>query len=457
MGVDPAEPEAAQGHPPWLAFGPRSPGLGPGQDSERAPGEVQPRRRAIESRRRRQDPFFQGEQDLEQPRGARRREGVADVRLDRADHAAADALGQVAPEGPEAGELDGVADRRAGGVAFDQVDVSRLPAGLLVSGSHGPELPLGVGGEQAAVDVVREADAGDHAVDPIPLAERIPQPLEDEHPRAFAHDQAVGLRPERRGLARGRECPELREPHLRVERVGSGEPAGQHRVGPAFEQLIARQLQGVERRGTSRVERVSPAPEAKGLSHHPSRQAGRPCVERLEGLERLGLDPEGFLERPAQGASGDARRGLGGQDDVAEDDADPRPVDLIGPSVEPGGPTRVEGQVKRRVEPRKLRGVEVQPRRVELEPLHEAATGRVDVVGSADDRVVSVERVEEPATRRDFPRGRDPAFDIGPEPRQVGRVGEDPPDPDDRHPFIRRLHHFASIQAAPLGFGGRRP
>ena len=446
MRIDPAEAEAAEGRPPRRPLGPARPGLGPRQDAERALVQVEARCRSVEARRRGQDALLQGQQDLEQSRRARRGEGMADVRLDRADHARADRM-SLAPEGSEAGELDGVAHRRAGRVALDQVDVRRVPARPVVGRPHGPELSLGVGGEQAAVDVVGQPGAGDHAVDPVALAERVAQPLEDEHPGPFADDQPIGRRAEGGGRAGRRERPELREAHLGVERVGPGEPAGQHRVGPPLDQLVGRQLQGIERRGAGRVDRRRPAPEPEGLRHQPRRQARDPGVERLEGLEgRLGLDPERLLERPAQRVAGDGGSRLGRQHDVAEEDADPRPVDLLGPGVEPGGPGRVQGEAEHRVEPGEQPRIEVEPRGVELEPLDEAAPGRVDVVGPADDRVEGVERVEEPAAGRDLAGGRDAPLDVGPEPRQVGGTGEDPPDPDDRHPLLPAHGHWPAFR-----------
>ena len=60
----------------------------------------------------------------------------------------------LSPERFEALDLDGVAQRRAGRVAFDQVDVVRAPARLLVGGTHRAELPFGAGRQQVAVDVV---------------------------------------------------------------------------------------------------------------------------------------------------------------------------------------------------------------------------------------------------------------------------------------------------------------
>ena len=117
--------------------------------------------------RRRQRAMLQGQEDLEQPGRAGRGERMADVRLDRADHALTGTPAGLAPERLEARDLDGIAARRAGGVAFDQVDVAGPPARLLVGRPHGPELTLGIGGHQVAVDVVGQADPGDDAVDVV--------------------------------------------------------------------------------------------------------------------------------------------------------------------------------------------------------------------------------------------------------------------------------------------------
>ena len=129
VGVDPAEPEPADRRASGAVRVAAVPGLGGGQDAERAavvrrasaPG-------AAKFGGRRQGLVPHRQQDLEQPGRARGRQRVADVRLVRADHARARARRPFAPEGLEALELDGVADRGAGGVALDQVDVARLPA-----------------------------------------------------------------------------------------------------------------------------------------------------------------------------------------------------------------------------------------------------------------------------------------------------------------------------------------
>ena len=105
------------------------------------------------------------------------------------------------------------------------------------------------------------------------------------------------------------------------------------------------------------------------------------------------------------------------------------------------------------VEAAEQRGVEVETFGVELEAFDEAASGRVDVVGPADGRVVGVGRSEEPAAGRDLARGGDAAFDVSPELGQVGRSGEDPPDPDDGHPIIR--HHGRSTVHLDSTWAGR--
>jgi hypothetical protein len=261
MRVDPAETEPADGGPAGTAVCAGFPGPGFGQDAERARPVAWMRAHRGEVGRRRQRPVLEGQEDFQQAGRARGRQGVADVRLHRADGTLAGRPAPLAPEGAEALELDGVADGRAGRVALDQVDVAGVPPGAGVGRAHGAQLPLGTRGEQAAVHVVGQADRRQDAVDRVAVPQRVAQPLQDEHPRPLADDQAVGAGVERRRAAGARQGAELREPHLRVERVGARHPPGQHRVGAPGQKLVGRQLQGVERSGTRGVQRIRPAPQ----------------------------------------------------------------------------------------------------------------------------------------------------------------------------------------------------
>ena len=439
MGIDPAEPEPAERRaagPPLL---PRFPGPRLGQHPERTALVVEARRRGGEVGRRRERPVPECQQHLQQGGRARGRQGVADVRLDRADDAPARRPPLRAPEGAQAGELDGIADRRAGRVALDQVDVARVPAREVVRGAHCAELPLRTGREQAALDVVRQPDRRDGRVDPVALPQRVAQPFQDEHPRPLADDQPVALRVERRWPPSGRQRAELREPHLRVERVGSRQPARQHRIGPARQKLVGRKLEGVKRRRTRRVQRKCSTAQPQRLRHETRRQARNARIEWLdEGVRRVG-DAQPLGEGSAKGCTRQRRRDLGRQDDVAQHDSDAAAVEPLSHRVPPRVPAGVQRQMEHRVEPRHLLGVEVESLEVEPEVLDESATRRVDSVDRADARIEHLIRIEQPAPRRHRARRIDGSRHVGPEPIQVGRPGEDPPDPDDRHP-LAHLH-----------------
>ena len=187
------------------------------------------------------------------------------------------------------------------------------PARLLVGRSHGPELPLGAGGQQVAVDVVGQADAADQAVDRVALPERVVQPLEHEEPRPLADDQAVALTSNGRRLAPGRERPELGEAHLGVERIGPRDAAGDHGVGPARPQLVDGQLERVERRGAGGVERERRAPQPQRLGHQRRGQPGGKGVQRVgrPRLERTEMPSPSSMSRPRTSRENDDDRSVG--------------------------------------------------------------------------------------------------------------------------------------------------
>ena len=64
-------------------------------------------------------------------------------------------LSRIAPQLMQAVELNGVAGRRAGRVAFDVIHVIRRPTGLFVSGPHRPQLAFAVGRQQVRAAIVR--------------------------------------------------------------------------------------------------------------------------------------------------------------------------------------------------------------------------------------------------------------------------------------------------------------
>ena len=171
-------------------------------------------------------------------------------------------------------------------MTFDQVDVGRAEAGGRVRGRDRPALALDGGGEQVPGHVVREALSAENGEDVVLRGEGVGEPLEDEDARAFADDEAVGRRVERRAAARRREGAELREAHLRVLAVGPGAAAGEHRVRAAGEEFVRRELEGVKARRTGGVERVGPEAEAQRGGEQARGQARGVAVQ---GVRRAAL------------------------------------------------------------------------------------------------------------------------------------------------------------------------
>ena len=167
MGIDAAKPESADGRASGLSRRSPRPGLGLLEDTKRAFLEPQLGGSLPEIRGGWQLPILDSQQNLEQTGCTGGREGVADVRLDRADGAPGPGRARICPERLEALDLDSVTDRGAGGMAFDQVDVGRGPSRILISQPHGAELPLAAGGEQVAATIVRKPNAGQERVNAI--------------------------------------------------------------------------------------------------------------------------------------------------------------------------------------------------------------------------------------------------------------------------------------------------
>ena len=118
---------------------------------------------------------------------------MTDVAFDGADDAGACGSWRIGPELGEAVEFDGVTDGGAGAVTFDEIDIVRIPAGLLVGGAHGAELAGGIGEHEVAADVVGEADAGEGGVDAVTVAEGVGEALEDEDAGPFPDDESIGF------------------------------------------------------------------------------------------------------------------------------------------------------------------------------------------------------------------------------------------------------------------------
>ncbi len=198
VGVGPADPEGAHrtAAAPAGAVRPR-PGLL--VDDERAArpvdvlavlGAVQARRDGFVAQR-----LHQGDQ-AEHAGGG---QGVPEGRLGGDQRALPGAVGGATVDFAERVELDGIAQRGAGAMRDDQVDLRGVDLELLVHRVEQPGLGLLAGrGDAVGAPVVVEAAGADDRVDAIAVGPRLRQRFEDHHGDRLGHHHAVGVAPERR-------------------------------------------------------------------------------------------------------------------------------------------------------------------------------------------------------------------------------------------------------------------
>jgi hypothetical protein len=162
----------------------------------------------------------QHQKQLRQPRRARRRLEVPDIRLDGADvqrGAAVDALHEHAPQTPHLVRVPGLRPRA---VRLDDIHPGRVDSRFVEHAAE--ERGLG-GGVRVRYRVRKPAlvdlDTTDDAEDGVVLRFRVTQPLQHEHAAAFAAGVAVRGGVEGLALARGaEEVPAVEaEEHLHRE------------------------------------------------------------------------------------------------------------------------------------------------------------------------------------------------------------------------------------------------
>ncbi len=218
--------------------------------------------------------------------------GVADVRLQRAEEQRLFRAVRAAVGGEQRLRLDGVAERGAGAVRLDDVDVGRgqpgvgqrLPDDPLLGGSVGRGEP----GTGAVLVDGGAADQGEHGVAAPP---GVAEPLQQEDADALAPAGAVGVGAERLAAAVGGQAS--LPAHL-GERDG-----GRHHHGAAGHgerallgaQGLDRQVQRDQRRRAGGVDADRRALEAEGVGD----AAGGDAVGVASGEESLDL-----LGHPAQ-------------------------------------------------------------------------------------------------------------------------------------------------------------
>jgi hypothetical protein len=244
----------------------------------------------------------------------------------------------IAEEGVDGLDLDRVADRCAGAVAFEECDAVDRHARLFVRPLQRQALPAGLGAGHAAVAVRRHPPAEELRVDGAPLGDGVF--------RAHQHDEAAALAGEEAvGFPVVHPHPFFREGRTfckadQLERIEAEiDAAGQGDVEVTVEQGVAGVDHRQERGGAGAVDGVAAAVEAEVVADAAGdgvRQAsgervladgGERLVERLlETLQRLAVDARFERGAPDVGPAQAQRRGaraVAGER-VADDDAGAR-------------------------------------------------------------------------------------------------------------------------------------
>ncbi len=452
MRIDPPETKRAHRRPPRHIHCAPPPRLRRRQNLKRTLRQWNLLRRPREIRHRRQRFMAHRQQHLDQPRRARAREQMPDIRLHRAQRTLARAPLRAAPQPPQTLELHRVPDRRARRVTLDQIHAFRRPARLRVCHPHRAQLPLRTRREQIALDVIRQPDAANHPVNVIARRLRVREPFQHQHPRAFADDQPVALRIERRAPARRRQRAQLRKTHLRVQRIRPRQTARQHRIRAPRQQFIARQLDCIQRRRTRRIQRECPAAQPQRPRQHPRRQARDVAVQRPNAqLVRASrrscatlFRKQLRLERRQQHLLGKRRHTLRRQRNVPDDHAHPLPIHRLRFRIAPRLPPRVEQQMKHRVQtPQQIRR-QIQPRRIQRKAFDEARARRVNLVRHRPSRIEHLLGTQTPPPRRHLARRVPRRAQILPKRLQRRRAGKNPAQPHDRDGLVK-LHRELRI------------
>ena len=419
---------------------------------ERRAGEVDVGVGRVGVKRRRQALVVQGQGRFQQPGRARPGLQVADVALGRAE---ADAAPRGRAEhGRQALYLDHVADAGAGPVGLDECRRGRVEPGRFPGALHGQLLADRVGGGDAlALAVAGAGHAADDGINLVTGPLGVFESLQQERPRAFAHDEAIGPVAERARAGRAEradlaELDERRRAHVAVN------AAGQHRVHLVFGQQLDGRLDSGEAAGAGgvgdevRSAQVQDVGDAAGddvgqLARHRVLGDGRQILVEggVELLHERRLDRRREpleLRRAAQPADifgkGDA---LGG--DVVEfaahgcahDDAGalgverPLRVTVVGQRVGGDG----DGPLLAFVHGRGDLGRHAEAFPVELEVAHPTPDLAVGLIGRLGVGVVVVS--DTPAVGRRFGDAVALADDVVPESGRARRIGQDGPHPDD--------------------------
>ena len=256
MGVDAAKPECVDAGPPWLGAA-VDPGPGLGVDVERRALQAERRVGPLAAERRRQHAVVQREGRLDQARDAGRRDRVADHRLDRPQRAPRQLAFALPEHARQRLHLDDVADGRSGAVRLHQPDAVGGDARGGIGVSQRQHLALHARSHHAhPAPVAGDADAADHRIHAVAVADGVPCALEHDRADALSQQGSVGSLVEGAQLLAAREGAESAEQVHRRDRHPHLRTAGQREVAMAGEQVAHRVLDGHQRGGARGVDGV---------------------------------------------------------------------------------------------------------------------------------------------------------------------------------------------------------
>jgi hypothetical protein len=180
-----------------------------------------------------------------------------------------------ADDGGERGQFQWIAQRRAGAVRFDEIQLPRRPAGVAQRRAEQVLLRGRVRrGETGAAAVVIDGAAVDHRPDVVAVGDRVSVALEHDDAAAFATDHAVGRRVERPADPAGRERRHLTHEDAQLGREHQVHAAGECGVALTGPQRLCGEVYRDERRGACGVQHHAGAVEAERIGDPARAEAG---------------------------------------------------------------------------------------------------------------------------------------------------------------------------------------
>ncbi len=207
MGVGAAGSEGGHSRAPGSAGGTR-PFHGPREQLHRSGGPVHMGRRTIDVQSPGHRPVAHCHDHLDQAADACCRLRVADVRLQRPQPQRPVGVPVLPVGGEHRLRLDRIAERGAGTVGLDHVDIAGLHAGV---GQRGLDDVLLGGsarcGQSVGRPVLVDRRASDQRPDAAAVAARVGEPFQHQDPGALGEAGAVGVVGERLAPAVRRQAP----------------------------------------------------------------------------------------------------------------------------------------------------------------------------------------------------------------------------------------------------------